>query len=232
MRTSTVLHCLYFLLVASVGASAALIERGESLACRNEVVASETFIGEARNVKLTHSRCADTIPASHRAPAVSRRQNDTQAGAYVCGASCQTYCWNPAGGGPDSNDCKIVADALLYDSQNVGNLFDIGAKGTPANTVTLQYGTCLTYFYNKLKTSNLTYCRTEWSNLVNWLTDDCGPSKNAHGGLCVSDQNWFIHSAGDILHDSDELFHFTTFNLSSYALRVVGSPLIRRVKVK
>ena len=31
-----------------------------------------------------------------------------------------TNCFTPSGGGPDPNECTIIADALLYDSQNIG----------------------------------------------------------------------------------------------------------------
>lgn len=31
-----------------------------------------------------------------------------------------TNCFTPSGGGPDPNECHVIADALLYDSQNVG----------------------------------------------------------------------------------------------------------------
>ena len=31
-----------------------------------------------------------------------------------------TFCFTPAGGGPDPNECHVITDALLYDSQNVG----------------------------------------------------------------------------------------------------------------
>lgn len=31
-----------------------------------------------------------------------------------------TNCFPGAGGGPDPNDCHVIADALRYDSQNIG----------------------------------------------------------------------------------------------------------------
>jgi hypothetical protein len=31
-----------------------------------------------------------------------------------------TNCFSPSGGGPDPNECNVIADALLYDSQNIG----------------------------------------------------------------------------------------------------------------
>lgn len=33
-----------------------------------------------------------------------------------------TSCFTPSGGGPDPNDCKIISDALRYESQNTGKI--------------------------------------------------------------------------------------------------------------
>ena len=46
-----------------------------------------------------------------------------------------TFCFSGASGGPNEDDCRVVADALLYDSQNEGPLFNITASGVSfANT--------------------------------------------------------------------------------------------------
>lgn len=42
--------------------------------------------------------------------------------------SGNTFCFTPAGG-PSASDCNVIADALLYDSQNVGVLFNVSATG-------------------------------------------------------------------------------------------------------
>jgi hypothetical protein len=31
-----------------------------------------------------------------------------------------TNCFAPSGGGPNPYDCQVISDAILYDSQNVG----------------------------------------------------------------------------------------------------------------
>ena len=49
-----------------------------------------------------------------------------------------TFCFSGASGGPNEDDCRVVADALLYDSQNEGPLFNITASGvSSANTAWL-----------------------------------------------------------------------------------------------
>ncbi|KAI8969697.1 hypothetical protein BD414DRAFT_256923 [Trametes punicea] len=184
------LSALFAFLSASTAASAALIGSRTNSTCVSEYVAYETYIGKDRNVKLTYSHC-DEAPlvssdAHDSAPLAKRQSNN------VCGAPCNTYCWTPSGGGPNTNDCSVIADALLYDSQNVGVLFNVTATGTPTDKVTMQYSSCLTYFLNQ-DFSTLVYCRTEWSKLVNWLATDCDADNNAHGGLCVAtDQRWYV----------------------------------------
>ncbi|KAJ8501485.1 hypothetical protein ONZ51_g630 [Trametes cubensis] len=178
---------------ASVSAvSGALIAAGapDTTVCASEKIAYETYVGKDHNVKLTYSHCADAplVAANgHEVAALDKRQSNN-----VCGAACNTYCWSPSGGGPSESDCTVIADALLYDSQNIGVLFNVTATGTPTDKITMQYGSCLTYFLNQDFTT-LVYCRTEWSKLVNWLASDCDASNNAHGGLCVAtDQRWYV----------------------------------------
>ncbi|KAI8969695.1 hypothetical protein BD414DRAFT_502799 [Trametes punicea] len=180
-----------FLAASGVSVSATVLGAGGSLACKNEVVASETFIGVNKDVKVTYSHCNDVplVTANGKeVSSLSKRQDDSN----VCGAQCNTFCFTPSGGGPNEGDCQVIADALLYDSQNVGALFNITASGTATDKITMQYSSCLTYFLNQ-DSSNLTYCRTDWSSLVTWLSGDCDAANNAHGGLCVAaDQRWYI----------------------------------------
>lgn len=71
-----------------------------------------------------------------------------------------TNCFNPSGGGPDPNECHVIADALLYDSQNIGALFDMNpAQNT--SMITMQYRSCKTFILNQTN-GTLTYCRTDW----------------------------------------------------------------------
>ncbi|KAI0778060.1 hypothetical protein BD413DRAFT_608727 [Trametes elegans] len=194
MKAFTFFTSLAVALSASSGVSAAVLGAGGSLACNNEVVVSETFIGANKDVKLTTSHCGDAPHVNAHGKEVaslSKRQANTTA-TNVCGAQCNTFCFNPSGNGPNEDDCKIIADALLYDSQNTGPLFNISASGSPTDKVTMQYGSCQTYFLNQDFT-DLTYCRSDWSSLVNWLASDCNGANNAHGGLCVAaDQSWYV----------------------------------------
>ncbi|TFK28043.1 hypothetical protein FA15DRAFT_107944 [Coprinopsis marcescibilis] len=150
----------------------------------NEVVQLvETFIGKDRNVKVEQYACSGAVEA----PKFQARQvNETN----VCGSSCVTHCFPPAGGGPLAGECNVIADALRYESQNTGALFRIGT-GVNA-TITMTYRSCKTFFVNQ-DFNGLIYCRTEWAALVDWLSTGCGAAQNAHGGLCVaSNQLWFV----------------------------------------
>ncbi|KAI0325388.1 hypothetical protein GY45DRAFT_1374787 [Cubamyces sp. BRFM 1775] len=173
------------------GASAAALGSEASLSvCENEVVASETYIGKDNNVKLTTSHCDAAPHVSSHGTLLSKRQSNPP--INVCAHPCDTYCFNPSGGGPNEDDCAVIADALLYDDQNGGALFNITGSGSPTDKITMQYGSCLTYFLNQ-DLDELTYCRYDWASLVTWLAGDCNAANNAHGGLCVAnDQSWYI----------------------------------------
>ncbi|KAI0353252.1 hypothetical protein OH77DRAFT_1497465 [Trametes cingulata] len=187
---SGLFSALLILSASATAASAALVGSGTPQACAEEHVAYETYIGKDQNVKVSYSHCDDAplvAADGHQATALDKRQSNN-----VCGAACNTFCFTPAGGGPNTGDCAVIADALLYDSQNVGVLFNVTATGTPTNKVTMQYNSCLTYFLNQ-DFNTLVYCRTEWSKLVNWLATDCDAENNAQGGLCVAtDQRWYV----------------------------------------
>ncbi|KAI0353256.1 hypothetical protein OH77DRAFT_643750 [Trametes cingulata] len=167
---SGVFYALLVLSASATAASAAFIQSSAPQACAEEHVVYETYIGKDQNTA-----------------SFDKRQSSN-----VCGAACNTYCWAPAGGGPNTGDCAVIANALLYESQNVGALFNVTPTGTPTGKITMQYKSCLTYFLNQ-DFSTLVYCRTEWSKLVNWLATDCDADNNAHGGLCVAtDQRWYV----------------------------------------
>ncbi|KAH9885577.1 hypothetical protein C8Q73DRAFT_298873 [Cubamyces lactineus] len=189
MQYFTLLTAGLSLFLAS-GASAATLGSAASLSvCDNEVVASETYIGKDHNVKLTASHCGAAPHVSPQGTLLSKRQSTS---VNVCGAQCNTYCFNPAGGGPNEDDCAVIANAILYDQQSLGPLFNISASRTPTDKITMQYGSCLTYFLNQAS-EQLTYCRSDWSTLVTWLSGDCNAAHNAHGGLCVATNGaWYI----------------------------------------
>ncbi|KAI1785565.1 hypothetical protein LXA43DRAFT_1100096 [Ganoderma leucocontextum] len=168
--------------------NAALIGSTGPIKCASETVAHEGFIGKDNNVKFVASRCNDAPHVSSNG-VVSKRQS---APTDVCGAPCNTFCFSGSSGGPNQADCTVIADALLYDGQNTGALFNITASGTPTDKITMQYQSCLTFFLNQ-DSSDLEYCRSDWSSLVTWLASDCNGANSAHGGLCVAaDQKWYI----------------------------------------
>lgn len=95
----------------------------------------------------------------------------------VCGATCKcsletshspfysplscpgdTHCFNPAGGGPDPNECHVISDALRYNSQNIANIFNIPRS---AAVVKMQYKSCYSFWVNQA-TVDLQYCRQDW----------------------------------------------------------------------
>lgn len=44
-----------------------------------------------------------------------------------------TFCWSASSGAPATGDCAVIADALLYESQNTGVLFSVSAYGVSAS---------------------------------------------------------------------------------------------------
>ncbi|EAU86049.2 hypothetical protein CC1G_07128 [Coprinopsis cinerea okayama7 len=143
-----------------------------------------THIGQNKEVSVDYY-----IPSSIRqeeAPVWRRQVNETN----VCGANCTTHCFTPSGGAPVPSpaECNVIADALRYESENTGALFRVAT----ATNVTMTYRSCKTFFINQ-DFGGLVYCRTDWAALVDWLATSCQPAQNAHGGLCVAnDQRWYV----------------------------------------
>ncbi|KAK0458283.1 uncharacterized protein EV420DRAFT_1544666 [Desarmillaria tabescens] len=165
----------------------ALISPVLSEVCEGQVTLSETYIGVDKNVKVETVSCPEAALA-RRGDLFSRQASNV---TNVCGAQCDTFCFTPSGGGPDPNECHVIADALRYDSQNTGSTFDI-ANGTTGNIVVMTYNTCESFFVNQFN-STLQYCRTDWASVLDWVAPNCQSTQNAHGGDCIaSDQRWFI----------------------------------------
>ncbi|PPQ90709.1 hypothetical protein CVT25_005017 [Psilocybe cyanescens] len=162
----------------------------ESICHGESDILSEKLIGKDRNVKMTTLACSGDI---HSRNSVEARQN-TSIPLNVCGAECNTNCFIPAGGGPDPNECHVIADALRYESQNSGAIFSIPNGNATTNPIVMQFRSCKTFFVNQ-DLGPLTYCRTDWAALIDWLAPTCQATQNAHGGNCVAaDQRWFVHS--------------------------------------
>ncbi|KAG1739881.1 uncharacterized protein EDB91DRAFT_1248642 [Suillus paluster] len=169
---------MQFLQFAIAAVFAAVAVQASSFTCENKAVISSSFIGENSDVKVETLGCSNTIQKR----GLEARQTN------VCADTCTTNCFTPSGGGPDPYDCQVISDALLYDSQNIGALFNI----TTATTLYMQYATCETFFVNQASYTE-TYCRTNWANVVEYVAFNCQSQQNAHGGNCVtSDQTWFI----------------------------------------
>ncbi|KAJ6483615.1 hypothetical protein C8R47DRAFT_566132 [Mycena vitilis] len=191
--------------------SAALLLSGISLAsvipveqvCEGQVTAAEKYIGQDKNVLVQQATCP-TFGSNLKVKTLESRQLD------VCGNTCEeraakriaavtsypigtTNCFTPSGGGPNTTDCHVIADALRFNSQNTGPLFTIGTGIN--NTVVVKYSTCLSFFVNQ-DASPLEYCDTEWAKLIDFVGPNCAAAQNAHGGLCVAtNQQWFVQVA-------------------------------------
>ncbi|KIJ64019.1 hypothetical protein HYDPIDRAFT_112534 [Hydnomerulius pinastri MD-312] len=163
----------------------ALLVGAVEYSCEDKQVVSTSYVGASKNVKAETISCSNTLPGY--AP-LAATDNSTDP-SNVCGANCTTNCFYPAGGGPDPNDCAVIADALLYDGQNIGPLFNITAN---TSGVAMTYASCYTFFLDQAS-YNLTYCRNDWSTVLNYVAVNCQATQNAHGGNCVAtDQRWFI----------------------------------------
>ncbi|KAI0791903.1 hypothetical protein C8Q75DRAFT_60313 [Abortiporus biennis] len=155
-------------------------------ACHQPTVIDEKWIGKDKDVKVQMVQCVD-IDGINLTPSSSLEKRQ----ANVCGANCVTNCFLPSGGGPDPNECHVISDALLYDSQNVGALFNLD-PATNTSLVTMQYRSCKSFMVNQAGTA-LQYCRTDWAAVLDWVAFNCQSTQNAHGGNCVAnDQRWFI----------------------------------------
>ncbi|KAI0069502.1 hypothetical protein K474DRAFT_1632725 [Panus rudis PR-1116 ss-1] len=176
------MQLLHFLVISALSlvpltAASQLSDVGPP-ACDSPTVVSERFIGANKDVKVQAIHCE-----GDEAVRAAKRQTPP---SNVCG---DTNCFPPAGGGPDPNECHVISDALLFDSENVGALFTIPVN---ASVVTMQYRSCKSFFKNQ-DVSDEQYCRTDWAAVLDFVAFNCQATQNAHGGLCVAaDQRWFI----------------------------------------
>lgn len=166
-----------FAFAVVLGAGALVLE-AFSFTCENKAMMSTSFIGQNSDVRVDTLACSNIFKKRD----LGARQTN------VCADTCTTNCFAPSGGGPNPYDCQVISDAILYDSQNVGALFNIAS----GSTIYMQYSTCETFFVNQAS-YNETYCRTNWANVVEYVAFNCQSTQNAHGGNCVPpDQSWFV----------------------------------------
>ncbi|RDB16892.1 hypothetical protein Hypma_002428 [Hypsizygus marmoreus] len=155
--------------------------------CKGHVTVTESFIGKDHDVKVEVATCPG-IPLQPRMALEHRQSNQTN----ICATACNTNCFLPAGGGPDPNECHVITDALRYESENTGALFQVGTGVN--NTVVMTYRGCRSSFVNQ-DLGAVVYCRTNWADILDSLAFNCQTPQNAHGGNCVAtDQRYFIQA--------------------------------------
>ncbi|KAF9526190.1 hypothetical protein CPB83DRAFT_858212 [Crepidotus variabilis] len=174
-----------FILAISVAATPIIDETY----CPGAKIVSETYIGKDKNVQVLSLSC-DTLPriAPKENVVLPRAANVLN----VCASHCNNNCFLPAGGGPDPNECHVISDALLYEGQNTGAIFQVQNGTVAGNPTVMQYRSCKTFFVNQ-DTQILEFCRSTWAGLVDSLAFNCQAAQNAHGGNCVADdQRWYV----------------------------------------
>ncbi|KAH8104008.1 hypothetical protein BXZ70DRAFT_1005562 [Cristinia sonorae] len=155
--------------------------------CQSPTIVSETFIGEHEDVKVQAFQCANTL--TREVDQGMARRTHPHPPVNICGATCDMFCFQPAGGGPDPNECHVISDALRYNSQNIGPLFTIPAS---ASVIGMQYRSSWSFFVNQAE-FDLAYCRLDWAAVLDWVAFNCQAPQNAHGGLCIAPTSqWFI----------------------------------------
>ncbi|KAI0697470.1 hypothetical protein BC835DRAFT_1338298 [Cytidiella melzeri] len=185
LTTPSAMHSLHVALIAFLFTATPLLASTipDLRECKGQKTIS-TYIGKDKNVHAEVVQC-DGFPQALDSQLLPRQSNN------VCGAQCNTNCFTPSGGGPDPNECHVITDALLYDSQNIGALFQLD-PALNTSTITMQYRSCKTFIVNQDSVA-LTYCRTDWSAVLDYVAFNCQSQQNAHGGNCVAaDQRWFI----------------------------------------
>ncbi|KAI0069291.1 hypothetical protein BV25DRAFT_1874966 [Artomyces pyxidatus] len=163
-----------------------------ALQCDDKKTLSHTLVGPNNDVSVDYIHCSNAITPGLQPIAVRSVLGTRQsAPVNVCGAPCTTNCFPGAGGGPDPNDCVVIADALLYDSQNIGPLVTLDPAAN-TSVITMTYQSCETFIVNQVNYA-LQYCGNDWASLVNSIADNCQAAENAHGDNCVADdQRWFV----------------------------------------
>ncbi|KAH7922942.1 hypothetical protein BV22DRAFT_1171558, partial [Leucogyrophana mollusca] len=152
-------------------------------ACEDKQITFSSNIGQHSDIKTEFFSCSNAINSVFPMAAM------TASPPNVCGAPCKTNCFNPAGGGPDPNDCQVIADALLYESQNSGEWL-CSVRKTAG--VSMTYKSCKTFILDQAG-YDLTYCKDDWAAVIKYVAFNCQAQQNAHGGNCVAnDQRWFI----------------------------------------
>jgi len=173
---ASVLFPLVFTIFAKV--SATPLEYGlDAKVCDGAVTLASIWIGEGKDVEMKSVYCPNLYQPRDD---VQHALEQPQTAPDVCGAPCFTTCFTPAGGGPDPNECHVIADALRFDSQAIGIFFTTSSK----SSFFLKFSSCSAFFFNQTP-GLLTYCRTDFAALIDFIAPNCQATQNAHGGICV-----------------------------------------------
>ncbi|KAF7966168.1 hypothetical protein HWV62_39760 [Athelia sp. TMB] len=188
-------HIPILLATALVASSSPL----STASCAGKETLVTEYIGPQKDVLAEYYSCASApttfgnTTVTPSTTTAAKRASPTD----LCGASCTTTCYTPAGGGPDPNDCQVIADALLFEGQNTGPLFTLGTAGnSTTNFIRLRYSSCNSTIVNQDPTS-IEYCYSDWAGVTGYVGKNCQATSSppAHGGICVaSDQQFFIHA--------------------------------------
>lgn len=85
-------------------------------ACIAKQILGKTFIGPNKDVVAEYYSCVTGASLLEASATLATHENGP---TNVCGLECPTQCFNGSGG-PNPNDCQVIADALMYDNQNIG----------------------------------------------------------------------------------------------------------------
>ncbi|KIM86519.1 hypothetical protein PILCRDRAFT_306601 [Piloderma croceum F 1598] len=161
---------------------------GDGSACVAKQILGKTFIGPNKDVIAEYYSCVTSASPPEVSAALATHKNGP---TNVCGLACTTHCYNGSGG-PNPNDCQVIADALLYESQNIGNNVEVGAAGPNlTNYLTMIYASCKSTLVNQLAT-NITYCRNDWAGITGYIGANCQSTQKAKGGICVETKKKFF----------------------------------------
>ncbi|KDQ50526.1 hypothetical protein JAAARDRAFT_41986 [Jaapia argillacea MUCL 33604] len=173
---------MFFSLI-SVVALAAGLARGAVVArapadytCSDGSIAAVIDSFEYEGKPLTTYSCPVVAPENSTPAerAVKRDTSLTKRTYDLCGASCTTYCYTPAGGGPNPNDCQTLANGFSGDYTMTAGYY-----------YTWTYGSCEVQQSNIISPAqDIYYCYSDLAGVVSYIAWNCQATQNAHGGYC------------------------------------------------
>ncbi|PFH48733.1 hypothetical protein AMATHDRAFT_105233, partial [Amanita thiersii Skay4041] len=142
--------------------------------CEGETVLSEGFIGKDKNVKVQHLTCPRQLITGRSLEA--RQTNE-------CATPCSRICFlGQVGTGPNPNDCHVISDSILFNSENIGPFLNI-STGTN-NTISYTFRSCEAFIVNQ--------DFTPIAQTIDNVAFNCQAQQNAHGGKCVSSDERYV----------------------------------------